>query len=238
VSDRLKDRTHAKAAKNRKGDESVREWTPHGGSFTNRFETSKRDRPDCRQHRTARHGQRTLGDKTSGKAPDFLRSAGATRRYIRSARACDRLNGDGLARAGERTRSNSRKFAGTEHPDSSWTRSSLREIHQSGNAAWIAGWRRTGTRRSTRDCFRIDPIDGEERNVKALGIDRILSGTMAESPVNPTSNRRVIGGPKRRSAAGPTGPRLASGTRRRRLRKRMAEYKIVISRKKNGIKPI
>jgi len=35
-----------KAAKNRKGDESLREWTPHKGLFTNRFETSKRDRPD------------------------------------------------------------------------------------------------------------------------------------------------------------------------------------------------
>jgi len=38
---------HAKAAKNRKDGESVREWTPHGGSFSNRFETPKRDRPDA-----------------------------------------------------------------------------------------------------------------------------------------------------------------------------------------------
>jgi len=42
-----KNLSHAQAAKNRKGDESIREWTPHGGSFTNRSETPKRDRPDA-----------------------------------------------------------------------------------------------------------------------------------------------------------------------------------------------
>jgi hypothetical protein len=43
----------------------------------------------CRQHRTARHGQRTPGDKTSGKAPDLLRSFRVSRWDFRSTRAMD-----------------------------------------------------------------------------------------------------------------------------------------------------
>lgn len=74
----------------------------------------------CRQHRTARHGQRTPGDKTSGKAPDFLRPFVATRRDFRSARA---------------TKSVERKRAG----DAGW----MRGTRKSGRASHAAAQRQT-----------------------------------------------------------------------------------------------
>jgi len=63
-----KDRTHAKAAKTRKDGESVREWTPHGGSFPNRLETPQRDRPDA-----GSTGQRGTASERRGTKPQGRR---------------------------------------------------------------------------------------------------------------------------------------------------------------------